>query len=120
MAERALRGLAFGRKSCLFAGSERGAERVAATYTLIQTAKLNDVDPRAWIAETPQSRLADLLPWNCRLENQKAARPQSAPKGLQRRRATKHSTGAFAIGTRTGSARPRSGCRDGAREDAAA
>jgi hypothetical protein len=70
-AERALRGLALGRKSWLFAGSARGAERAAVMYTLIQTAKLNDVDPQAWladtlsrIAETPQSRLGDLLPWS--------------------------------------------------------
>jgi len=70
-AERALRGLALGRKSWLFAGSERGAERAAVMYTLIQTAKLADVDPQAWladvlarIADTPQSRLAELLPWN--------------------------------------------------------
>jgi hypothetical protein len=52
-------------------GSQRGAERAAVMYTLIQTAKLNDVDPQAWlahvlrcIADTPQARLADLLPWN--------------------------------------------------------
>jgi hypothetical protein len=70
-AERVLRGLALGRKSWLFAGSERGAERAAVMYTLIQTAKLNDIDPQAWladvlsrIAETPQSRLSELLPWN--------------------------------------------------------
>ena len=70
-AERALRGLALGRKSWLFAGSERGAERAAIMYTLIQTAKLNEIDPQAWladvlsrIAEKPQSRLSELLPWN--------------------------------------------------------
>ena len=70
-AERALRGLALGRKSWLFAGSDRGAERAALMYTLIQTAKLNDVDPQAWladvlarIADTPQTRLDELLPWN--------------------------------------------------------
>jgi len=69
-AERVLRGLALGRKSWLFAGSERGAERTALMYTLIQTAKLNDVDPQAWladvlarIADTPQTQLAELLPW---------------------------------------------------------
>jgi hypothetical protein len=74
-AERALRGLALGRKSWLFAGSQRGAERAAVMYTLIQTAKLNDVDPQSWLAEvlrriadTPQTRLADLLPWNWRRE----------------------------------------------------
>jgi transposase len=72
-AERALRGFALGRKSWLFAGSERGAERAAAMATLINTAKLNDVDPQVWladvlarIADTPQARLHELLPWNCR------------------------------------------------------
>ena len=70
-AERALRGFALGRKSWLFAGSDRGAERAAAMTTLIMTAKLNDVDPLAWladvlarIADIPQIRLAELLPWN--------------------------------------------------------
>ena len=70
-AERALRGFALGRKSWLFAGSERGADRAAAMATLIMTAKLNDIDPLAWlsdvlarIAEMPQTQLADLLPWN--------------------------------------------------------
>ena len=57
-AERALRGLALGRKSWLFAGSERGAERAAVMYTLIQTAKLNDVDPQAWLADV-LARIAD-------------------------------------------------------------
>ena len=50
-AERALRGIAFGHKSWLFAGADRGGERAAAMYTLIGTAKLNDVDPRAWLAD---------------------------------------------------------------------
>jgi transposase len=70
-AERALRGFALGRKSWLFAGSDRGADRAAAMTTLITTAKLNDVDPLAWladvlarIADMPQQRLAELLPWN--------------------------------------------------------
>ena len=69
-AERALRGFALGRKSWLFAGSERGADRAAAVTTLIMTAKLNDIDPLAWladvlarIAEIPQGRLPELLPW---------------------------------------------------------
>ncbi len=71
VAERALRGIALGRKSWLFAGSDRGGQRAAAMYTLIVTAKMNDVDPQAWladvlarIADTPKSRLAELLPWN--------------------------------------------------------
>jgi transposase len=81
-AERALRGLALGRKSWLFAGSERGAEWAALIYTLIQTAKLNNVDPQAWLADvlarmadTPQTKLAELLPWNSPAEplRQKAA-----------------------------------------------
>lgn len=64
-AERALRGLALGRKSWLFAGSDRGADRAAIMYTLIATAKLNDVDPQAW--------LADLLPWNWKAQSARLA-----------------------------------------------
>ena len=70
-AERALRGFALGRKAWLFAGSDRGADRAAAMASLIQTARLNDVDPQAWLADVlariaaiPQSRLPELLPWN--------------------------------------------------------
>jgi transposase len=70
-AERALRGIAIGRKAWLFAGSDRGGERAAAMFTLIETAKLNDLDPQAWLADVlgrindhPAARLADLLPWN--------------------------------------------------------
>ena len=72
-AERALRGIAIGRKAWLFAGSDRGGERAAAMYLLIATAKLNDVDPRAWLADMlarigdhPAQRLHELLPWNWR------------------------------------------------------
>lgn len=78
--ERALRGLALGRKSWLFAGSDRGAERAAVMYTLIGTAKLNDVDPQAWladvlarIADTPQNRLDELLPWNWKTQSARLA-----------------------------------------------
>ena len=70
-AERELRGAALGRKAWLFAGSERGGDRAAFMYTLIATAKLSGVDPQAWladvlarIADTPLSRLPELLPWN--------------------------------------------------------
>jgi len=70
-AERALRGIALGRKSWLFAGSDRGGQRTAFMLSLITTAKLNDIDPQAWladvlarIADIPQNRLCDLLPWN--------------------------------------------------------
>lgn len=72
-AERALRGIALGRKSWLFAGSDRGGRRAAAMYSLIVTAKMNDIDPQAWladvlarIAEHPVHRLDELLPWNWR------------------------------------------------------
>ena len=70
-AERALRGIALGRKSWLFCGSDRGGERAAAMYSLIVTAKMNDVDPQAWLADVlariamyPAHRLNELLPWN--------------------------------------------------------
>ena len=73
-AERALRGIALGRKAWLFAGSDRGGERAAIMLTLIQTAKLNHVDPQAWlndvlarIADHKINDLAALLPWNWRL-----------------------------------------------------
>lgn len=72
-AERALRGIALGRKAWLFAGSERGGDRAAFMYTLIVTAKLNDIDPQAWLADVlarmpdlPVSRLPEFLPWNWR------------------------------------------------------
>ena len=70
-AERALRGIALGRKSWLFAGSDRGGQRAAAMYSLIVTAKMNDIDPQAWladvlarIAEHPARDIDGLLPWN--------------------------------------------------------
>ena len=70
-AERALRGIALGRKSWLFAGSDRGGQRAAVMYALIVTAKMNDVDPQAWLADVlariadhPASKLDELLPWN--------------------------------------------------------
>lgn len=70
-AERALRGVAVGRKNWLFAGSDAGGERAAAIYSLIETAKLNGVDPEAWLRDTiariadhPARRIDDLLPWN--------------------------------------------------------
>src|SRR5258708_9164891 len=72
-AERALRGIAIGRRAWLFAGSDRGGERAAAMFTLIETAKLNDVDPQAWrtavlrrIADHPASKLDELLPCTCK------------------------------------------------------
>ena len=79
-AERALRGIAIGRRNWTFCGSDAGGHRAAAIYTLIETAKLNDVDPQAWLADVlarlpdhPAKRLDELLPWNW-----KASRPSSA------------------------------------------
>jgi transposase len=74
-AERALRGVALGRRNWTFAGSDRGGERAAAIYTLIETCKLNGVDPQAWLVDVlarmpdyPAKRITDLLPWNWRAE----------------------------------------------------
>ena len=71
-AERSMRAIALGRKNYLFAGSDAGGERAAAAYTLIETAKLNRVDPQAWltdvlgrIADHPINRIDELLPWRC-------------------------------------------------------
>jgi len=80
-AERAIRPLAVGRHNWTFAGSDEGGRRAAAIYTLIETAKLNDVDPQAWLADVlarlqdhPAKRIAELLPWNWkRARQQKAA-----------------------------------------------
>ena len=84
-AERALRGFALGRKSWLFAGSDRGAERAAVMATLIMTAKLNDIDPQAWLADVlariaalPQGRLYELLPWNWSAHVRSVAPSQAA------------------------------------------
>jgi hypothetical protein len=73
-AERALRGIALGRRNWTFAGSLRGADRAAIMLTMITTCRLNDVDPKAWladilarIADLPASRLHELLPWEWKL-----------------------------------------------------
>lgn len=69
-AERALRGVALGRRNWTFAGSDEGGRRAAAVYSLITTCKLNDVDPRAWLANVlatlpdhPMTRIDELMPW---------------------------------------------------------
>lgn len=72
IAERAIRAIAIGRKNWLFAGSRAGGERAAALYTVIETAKLNGIEPQAYIADViekiaqgwPASRWDELMPWN--------------------------------------------------------
>jgi hypothetical protein len=70
-AERALRAVAVGRKNYLFAGSDDGGDRAAAIYSLLGSAKLNGIDPQAYltsvlkrIADHPINRIDELLPWN--------------------------------------------------------
>jgi len=74
-AERALRGVALGRKNYLFLGSDAGGERAASLYSLLGTARLNDINPETYlrqvltaIADYPVNRVAQLLPWNLKLE----------------------------------------------------
>jgi transposase len=72
VAERALRGIAVTRKNFLFLGSEAGGERAAILYTVLESAKLNGLDPQAWLSDVidrmakghPINRLGELLPWN--------------------------------------------------------
>ena len=73
-AERALRAVALGRKNYLFVGSNAGGERAAAIYSLVGSAKLNDLNPQAYlthvlerIADHPINRVDELLPWNVSL-----------------------------------------------------
>ena len=75
-AERSVRGIAVGRKNYMFAGSDNGGERAAAIYTLIETAKLNNINPQAWltdvlkrVADHPINKIDDLLPWKFELAN---------------------------------------------------
>ena len=71
IAENAMRGIALGRKNYLFAGSNAGGERAAAIYTIVQTAKLNDINPEAYLRDTltriaeghPINRINELMPW---------------------------------------------------------
>ena len=83
-AERALRAVALGRKNYLFAGSDSGGERAAAIYSLIGTAKLNGLDPEAYlrevlqrIADHPISRIEELLPWSISASLQPVIGPET-------------------------------------------
>jgi transposase len=80
-AERAVRGVAVGRKNWTFAGSDAGGHRAAAILTLIETCKMNDVDPEAWLTDIlarlpdhPAKRINELLPWNWKLRHQPQAK----------------------------------------------
>jgi transposase len=71
IAEDGLRGIAVGRRNWTFAGSDEGGHRAAAMYTLIETAKLGGIDPRAWLADVlarlpghPAKHIDEFLPWN--------------------------------------------------------
>ena len=72
--------VAIGRRNWTFAGSDAGGHRAAAVYTLIETCKMNDVDPQAWLADVlarlpdhPANKVADLLPWNWKANQQSNA-----------------------------------------------
>jgi transposase len=74
------RAIALGRRNWTFAGSDRGGERAAALYTLVETCKLNGVDPQAWLADVlarlpdhPAKRIEELLPWSWQATHQAAA-----------------------------------------------
>ena len=109
-AERGLRGIALGRKSWLFCGSDRGGQRAAAMYSLIVTAKMNGVDPQAWLADVlariaahPAHRLDELLPWNWT--------PRSSAAMLGARRPD-HARQQGLITSRPSTASPRTSARD--------
>ena len=79
-AERALRGIAVGRHNWTFAGSDEGGRRAAAIYTLVETAKLNGIYPRAWLADIlarlpdhPAKKIDALVPWNWKQPRQQSA-----------------------------------------------
>ena len=80
IAERAMRNVASGRKNWLFAGSRIGGERAAAIYSIIETCKLNDIEPQTYIVDVmekiasgwPASRWDELMPWNWALQNNAA------------------------------------------------
>ena len=77
IAENAMRGIALGRKNYLFAGADSGGNRAAAMYTIVQTAKLNGINPEAYLRDTlarigegnPINRIEELMPWNPRFSH---------------------------------------------------
>ena len=84
-AERALRCVAVGRRNWTFAGSDEGGRRAAAVYSLTETCKLNDVDPRAWLADVlaklpdhPAHRIGEMMPWAWKARQEAEARVTTA------------------------------------------
>ena len=84
-AERSVRGIAVGRRNWTFCGSDTGGHRAAVMFTMIETAKLSDVDPKAWLADVlaripdhPAQQLDALLPWNWKAAREKEAERQAA------------------------------------------
>ena len=84
-AERALRCVAVGRRNWTFAGSDAGGKRAAAVYSMIETCKLNDVDPRAWLADVlaklpdhPAHRVGEFLPWAWKARQEATAAAETA------------------------------------------
>ena len=85
IAERSVRGVGVGRKNYLFFGSDSGGERAAIIYSLIETCKLNHIDPQRYlhyvlerIAEHPINRIEELLPWNLTEQLQQPAQVTQA------------------------------------------
>ncbi len=84
-AERALRYVAVGRRNWTFAGSDAEGRRAAAVYSMIETCKLNDVDPRAWLADVlarlpdhPANRVAEFMPWAWKAQQEATASTTTA------------------------------------------
>jgi transposase len=98
-AERALRFVAVGRRNWTFAGSDEGGRRAAAIYMLIETAKLNDIDPLAWLTDMlarlqdySAKRLDELLPWNWQPQHKPARRCLTSPRSVNTDRCGLHRT----------------------------
>ena len=104
-AERAIRPLALGRKNWTFAGADSGGERAATIYTIIETAKLNGLDPEAYlrtligrIGDHPATRIGELLPWNVKRESRGHSQALTIRTQLGRRIKDDHAVGFAQLG----------------------
>ena len=107
-AERELRAVAVGRSNWTFAGSDEGGRRAAAIYTLIETAKLNDIDPQAWLADVlarlpdhPAKRIDELLPWNWQPQKRRSRRLSADQPSARKRPSRGPSPDAYVGGTKS-------------------